>query len=330
MSNKYTSDYAEGIPILEREFLQIFSEKLRVTIESGHVTHLRLFSINETEPQLALIKHLTQLKALTLAACHDLRELPPEISLLDHLEMLDIESQNRINLPKNIEKISNLKQLSLRIPLLKQIPLELQMLGNVERLYLSTGSFQSLPNFFGSFQKLKNVVIGLNRTLNSLPSSICEIKRLESLRLQDLPLINIFPPNFGQLVFLQNLKLSGTPVAALPASLGGCTALEEIDIRDALDASDALPESIGRLSRLKSLSLYGCMLERLPDTLGDCENLEQLWLVACPKLREIPAALEMLPRLKTFMADRCPKLTPASKVIARRLEAKFHGPRRAH
>lgn len=260
-----------------------------------------------------------------MRSCHLLDTFPEYFSQLKALYAFEIESNQRDTVPSGLSAFKSLKKLILWIPLLKNIPVEVFELSSLEWLEILGGIYETMPDLFKKLENIQTLFLSNLLRMVSLPLSICELKKITRVSIMNCPLLYQLPSNLGNLTSLRVLKISDTPVAALPASLGGCAALGEIDIRDALDAPDALPESIG----LKSLSLYGCNLERLPAAVGDCENLEQLWLVACPKIREIPAALENLPRLRMFMADRCTKLTPASKAIARRLEAKFHGPRRS-
>jgi Leucine-rich repeat (LRR) protein len=338
----------------EQVFLKRYRGQCRFDFEGSHVLSLVLFHLDETEPDLELIHHLTRLKSLKLTACDLLRTLPHAVQHMEHLENFSIASDLREDLLMGIETIPRLKSLNIQIKKLKIIPEAIHQCSNLESIAILQGEMSSLPNIVHLFSHLQKIELSDLIELIKLPESLINcsslktfflhgcpklkyipsewglLSNLEIIKLSNLSSLIQLPADFGNLTSLRVLKLSGTPIAALPASLGGCAALEEIEIRDALAGPDALPEGIGQLKHLKSLTIYGGDLEQVPAAIAGCESLERLWLVDCPRLKGLPAELESLPRLNSFMADRCSKLTPASKAIARRLEAKFHGPRRAH
>jgi Leucine-rich repeat (LRR) protein len=342
-----------GVSPEEERFLSLLKDNLRYNAAEGHIRHLILAQLSEEDSIPPIIGALQWLESLELYMCHGLKMFPPEIKAMKGLSILTIRSDKRRDLPLNIGLFPSLKKLTSWLELLQEMPDAVFNLGNLKQFSIVGGVFPSFPDLFGNLKNLTEFCVSNNASITSFPRSFYEKKTLKRITIENCPQFNhldfsrieweslefmgidecvslkTLPPNLGNLASLRVLKLSGTPIAALPASLGGCAALEEIEIRDALAGPDALPEGIGQLKRLKSLTIYGGDLEQVPAAIAGCESLERLWLVACPKLREIPTALENLPRLKTFMADRCSKLTTASKVIARRLEAKFHCPRRS-
>jgi Leucine-rich repeat (LRR) protein len=320
----------DAIDKQELQFVADFEEHISYEIEAGHIVELYIANLQRKTLIPQSITALQGLESLTMRSCHLFDTFPEYFSQLKALSSFEIESDQRDTVPRGLSAFKSLKKLILWIPQLKTIPSEVFELSSLEWLEILGGIYEAIPDLFKKLENIQTLFLSNLLKIVFLPVSISELKKLTRLSIMNCPLLYQLPSNLGNLASLRVLKLSGTPVAALPESLGGCAALEEIEITDGLTAPDAIPASIGQLKRLKFLSIYGGNLENVPAAIAGCESLERLWLVDCPQLKGLPAELESLPRLKSFMADRCPKLTPASKAIARRLEAKFHGPRRAH
>ncbi|GJR35292.1 TMV resistance protein N-like protein [Tanacetum coccineum] len=138
-----------------------------------------------------------------------------------------------------------------------------------------------------------------NTEITQVPYSVCRLKQLKSLKLQDCQHIEELPDNFGLLKSLEELTLFNSKIYYFPLSvwwlkhlkslkLQDCEHIEELS-RDFTELksleklilrgfrfSEGFPESIFELRRLKYFHLLNCTLDDLPEELGHLERLEEL------------------------------------------------------
>ncbi|TNF56758.1 MAG: protein kinase [Burkholderiales bacterium] len=165
-------------------------------------------------------------------------------------------------------------------------------LAGARRLDLSSAGLEQLPP----------EVFGLADTL--------EVLSLNGNRLVSLP------HDLGRLRRLRILFCSDNPFERLPASLGGCDALDMVGFKacrlseipaESLPAKlrwliltdnriDRLPAALGERRQLQKLMLAGNRLATLPDTLAEAHRLELLRLSA-NRFESLPPWLTELPRL---------------------------------
>ena len=147
------------------------------------------------------------------------------------------------------------------------------------------------------------------REIFSLADSL-EILDLSGNALQRLP------DDLHRLTRLRVLFCSNNLFTELPASIGGCAALEMVGFKANriahvpatslppllrwLILTDneiaELPEELGRRPRLQKLMLAGNRLQRLPDSLAGCDRLELL-RIAANRFDALPPWIASLPRL---------------------------------
>ncbi|XP_057990215.1 disease resistance protein TAO1-like, partial [Hevea brasiliensis] len=180
------------------------------------------------------------------------------IQPLGNLKLMDLSYSNDLIRIPNLSSIApNLEFLYLKgCWSLVEIP-SLQNLSKLTELYL-TGSnkIKDCPEI-----PCQLVILSLDRctALESLPSSIGNLKRLEELHLAECSRLMTIPSSIGELKCLEKLFLPN------------CSNLA------------SLPESIKQLSKLKRLNLRSCerlkSLPGLPSCLellraNDCRSLE--------------------------------------------------------
>lgn len=125
------------------------------------------------------------------------------------------------------------------------------------------------------------------RNLTSLPESIAQLQKLESLDVKDNQLTSL-PESIGQLEALSDLTLDFNQLASLPESIGELRALKKLSSGNNQLAS--LPESIGLLQLLWFLLLQGNKLTSLPESIGQLQALHLL-NVGKNKMRSLPESL---------------------------------------
>jgi WD40 repeat protein len=111
------------------------------------------------------------------------------------------------------------------------------------------------------------------RNLSSIPNSICTLRSLTLLGLEDNHL-HTLPESIGNLQALTSLNLHSNQISSLPESIGNLGALEELNL--AINRISSLPEGIGRLSNLRYLDLSINQLSSFPEEIEGLDNLQFL------------------------------------------------------
>jgi Leucine-rich repeat (LRR) protein len=183
----------------------------------------------------------------------------------------------RLCQPKNVERLENLRTLSLYQNKLT----ELEGIGN----------FRSLLN-------LTEVNLGKN-DLSSLPEEFSSLTQVKSLWLED-NLFDHFPRQLFELVNLENLRISNNQLSSIPGDISILAKLHTLAIDN--NKLVSLPERIAQLAALTTLQIRGNELESLPDEIGDLAALVCL-CISSNKLVSLPAALGRLQNLETLYAN---------------------------
>nr|XP_015896416.3 disease resistance-like protein DSC1 [Ziziphus jujuba var. spinosa] len=100
------------------------------------------------------------------------------------------------------------------------------------------------------------------------------------------------------------LRLSGTPIEAVPLSIGSLFGLVQFDLRDC-ERLRSLPTSICKLKSLQSLDLSGCVkLETFPEILEPMEHLKSL-VISGGGIKELPESIENLISIESLNLYSC-------------------------
>jgi Leucine-rich repeat (LRR) protein/photosystem II stability/assembly factor-like uncharacterized protein len=114
--------------------------------------------------------------------------------------------------------------------------------------------------------------------------------------------LSLLPPEIGRLSGLTQLNLALNDLTTLPAEIGNCTLLQEIDISNqsrAKDGIDSLPHEIGKLIHLQTLNASSCGLKKLAPEIGNCAGLANL-IIDRNLLDSLPAGIGRLTNLVTL------------------------------
>lgn len=123
-----------------------------------------------------------QVYKLSLAG-QKLKSLPPEISTLTHLQMLDLGDNKLKTLPVEISELKHLQFLSLYNNRLRYLPEEIRKLDRIEVLFLSRNKLIDVPVWVGGLGNLRRLDLMGNRF------TPLEIKRIRNM----LPNVEITP-----------------------------------------------------------------------------------------------------------------------------------------
>lgn len=160
-----------------------------------------------------------------------------------------------------------------------EIPMEINKLTNLQRLILADNIIERLPMNLGLLQSLKVAALDGNR-LTNLPDELGQLVKLERLSVS-ANLLTSLPDTIGSLRSLVLLNVSNNKLKFLPESIGSCFSLEELQAND--NSIEELHSSICNLIQLKSLSLNNNNLKQMPlNLLRECKGLQNIALHGNP------------------------------------------------
>ena len=136
--------------------------------------------------------------------------IPPSISNLTNLKLLNL-SDNSINgIPSNIGSLINLETLDIsRNSFVGEIPSSIGNLENLEELNISENGFEGeIPSTIGGLVEIETLDLSGNVLEGEIPSSIGRLVNLEFLDLSFNGLSGNVPADIGNLINLINLDLS--------------------------------------------------------------------------------------------------------------------------
>ncbi len=247
------------------------------------------------------------------------KELEKELIKKDFEKLIEWADEKNIleeKLPRDIDKLSKLKKLSLHNSNLNSLPNEIKVLKNITEIHLSRNYFtevpkvlekfdkltwisiinsgvKEIPNFFRKYKKLKGLFF-YGTQIKKLPEWIGEFTELEYLSLSGW--INEFPDTFYNLKKLYELEISGSGKNLSSAitnfknleilRIGDSDTLEfpkylsELNLR-ALElriSSEVkeFPKFIKKLTNLERLKIFGGNIKKIPDWIVELESLKEL------------------------------------------------------
>ncbi|RVW64209.1 hypothetical protein CK203_046378 [Vitis vinifera] len=270
-------------------------------------------------------------------SCELFMELPPEVGGLSHLEVLDLEGTEIINLPASVGKLTNLRCL------------KVSFYGYNDHSRKNHKPETVIPkNVIANLLQLKELIIDVNPdderwnvTVKDIVKEVCSLDQLDSLKLYlpEVVLLNGLRNGSSstKLSLMHYRFIVGSHmkriICRLPPEIAGKFEEEERCLKYV--NGEGVPTEIkeehlegapsGRsLLSLKSLMLYTCPQLATVFTLNLLENLchlEELVVEDCPKinslvtsedLSDLPLCLDYLPKLKKISLHYLPKLVSIS------------------
>ncbi|XP_043691779.1 disease resistance protein RPV1-like [Telopea speciosissima] len=267
---------------------------------------------------------LPNLERLILESCKTLDEVHQSIGYLDKLSFLNLQDcSNLINLPSSICKLTSLENFVLSgCSKLANLPEDLGNMESLVELLVDGTAITGLPLSIRRLRNLKTLSLRgskrpLSRSWSSLfsswrspkkgPNLMASFSGLYSLRELDLGYCNLsdaaIPNDFGSLLSLQTLKLSGNNFCSLPASIKQLSHLESLTLNNCprLELLPELPSSLVMLTAKRCTSM-----ERLPVNMGLLSKLYMVLLNDCTRLQSLPDDLPS--SLATLNIEACKSL----------------------
>ncbi|XP_040377325.1 putative disease resistance protein RGA4 [Oryza brachyantha] len=233
------------------------------------------------------LQHLATLENFYVKGCSGLRTLPDIIKCFLNLRVLDLRSQEDLELlPEWLGQLASLDNIIIfDCPKLTSLPKSIQNLTALKELWLQgCKGLEILPEGLGLLISLKKLGIIHCPNLSLLPKSMKNLTTLIELRLVGCEGLEILPELFGHLTSLKRICVLGCPsLTDLPKSMMNLTGLEEIW----LGGFNSLPEWIGQLSCLKEINIFDSPnMMHLPKSMQNLDALKQLYIWNCPRLIE--------------------------------------------
>uniref|UniRef100_A0A672NC31 Protein flightless-1 homolog n=1 Tax=Sinocyclocheilus grahami TaxID=75366 RepID=A0A672NC31_SINGR len=269
------------------------------------MTSLRWLKLNRTG-LCYLPEELSSLQKLEhLSVSHNsLTTLHGELSSLPNLRAVVARANNLKNsgVPDDIFQLDDLSVLDLSYNQLTEIPRDLENSRNMLVLNLSHNSIDNIPNqLFINLTDLLYLDLSDN-TLDSLPPQMRRLVHLQTLILNNNPLMHAQLRQLPAMVALQTLHLRNTQRTQnnMPTSLEGLTNLADVDL--SCNDLSRVPECLYSLTNLKRLNLSSNQISELSLCIDQWTKLETLNL-SRNQLTSLPSAICKLSKLKKLYVN---------------------------
>ncbi len=203
----------------------------------------------------------------------DLPNLPIEIGKFTELRELNLERNRLSSLPTEIGSLKKLQTLNLTENVLTELPDSIGNLTQLKKLRLTRNQLERLPESIGNLTNLE-VLIVVNNKLKSLPESIGKLKNLQYLYVDQNELIDL-PSSITELENLKDLWIGDNQLSSVPMDLDGLKSLENVSFSGNANIP-SLPSNIGNLKKLKGLDVRNTSIRTLPDSFFMLKNDIQL------------------------------------------------------
>ncbi|XP_077325122.1 leucine-rich repeat-containing protein 10 [Lithobates pipiens] len=157
-----------------------------------------------------------------------IRRFPLRVCAFTELVKLYLSDNNLANLPPELELLQNLQILALDFNNFKALPLVVCSLKQLAILYLGNNHIKDLPKELSCLDSLHTLWIEANY-FTHLPVVICELPHLKTLHAGCNPIRNI-PKELANLRELKSIWMSGTLLAEFPLVFLEMPFLEIIDV----------------------------------------------------------------------------------------------------
>lgn len=221
-------------------------------------------------------------------------EFPTPILSLTNLKKLDLSSNKLTGNVPNLSALINLKYLNISNNNLSgDVFTSFSTLSNIEEIYVGDNAFTSSSANFSNFSNLIALDIA-NCGFTAVPTSLQNLKSLNVSRNNITDYSNLSAiPN------LEELKISGNQLTAIPSVVGNLAHLKTLD---ASNNSLTQFSALANLTQLEWLSLENDALQNVPNEIQNLQNLIHLNLGRNLLVSGF-SAISSLPKLEQLWLD---------------------------
>ncbi|MHA2006306.1 MAG: leucine-rich repeat domain-containing protein [Promethearchaeota archaeon] len=243
----------------------------------GFVTDLDLSFVSKTTSGWKVLNNLSQF-----------------LNFLDHLNGLELRSNNVGKFPDSIYSLGSLKYLDLSHNNLEKLPDRFSQLSSLENLNLEYNNLTEIPKSISSLTGLKILNLKHNK-LADLPSAIRKLTSLEEIDLHGNQ-FNAIPSGLEYITSLKSLKLGLNNLESVPEWVKKLSSLKVLELGGNKSLSN-FKEWIHFLPSIVELNLYNEDIRELPESIGELDSLEVL-ILPNNKLTKLPDSFKKLTSLK--------------------------------
>lgn len=146
---------------------------------------------------------------------NSLANLPPELELLQNLQILALDFNNFKILPPVVCSLKQLSILYLGNNRLKDLPQELSFLQNLHTLWIEANYFTFLPVVICELPLLKTLHAGYN-PIRNIPTELKNLRELKSIWMSGTLLAD-FPPVLLEMPFLEIIDVDRNAIKFFPS-----------------------------------------------------------------------------------------------------------------
>jgi len=207
------------------------------------------------------------------ATSNQLGFLPESFAELNFLEICRLDCNKIILAPDNLKGLQGLKDMRLTQNLIREIYADIGTCANLVHMDLSNNSITILPSEIGLLTTLEVLNLSRNEII-TLPPELGACRKLQKLDISHNKLLDCLPEKIGLVHSLLTLDVSFNQLKALPRSIIGLSALQELNCEG--NFMSVLPDTITYLTNLKLIDLTNNKFQVFPMELSSITSLTTL------------------------------------------------------
>ncbi|KAK6236391.1 hypothetical protein SCA6_011728 [Theobroma cacao] len=188
--------------------------------------------------------------------------------------------------------------------------------NSVAELHLANKTIGvTIPSFICDLKKLTSIDLNYNNLVGKFPKTLYNCSKLEYLDLSQNYLVATIPDDIDSLGQLQNLNLMGNSFSGqIPVAIGRLQDLRSLQL-SSNQFNGSFPPEIGNLSKLEFLGLAyhtNLLPSKLPSSFKQLKKLKTLWMRKANLIGDIPdmigamTALEVLDLSENELTGKIP------------------------